>query len=300
MNIRPLIFCLAVCGMINHAGGQHPVAAGVFDRNDIETGDTFVLRILVSGTEARPDRADFSPWSRWIPAENVLRSGQWTRSGAQWINNYTLIVFDSFHTTLPPLPVRLLSGDSAMTNPVQLAVRATSAPDNPADMDPIRGLQEETIKWTDWMLLGLVVAVVAGGVTLWRRRRMLPRQAPPAPANVTPPVRLSPEEVALKKLQALAHPKAIEAVKPFYAELSLIMNEYIEHRYHIPAMESTTRETERLLNGTDFPPLLWNKLKQLLQQSDRVKYAGDSAAHSDHGAMIQLAIDIIQANPSAG
>ena len=106
MNVRALIFYFAICGIVNSAGGQHPVAAGVFDRSDIETGDTFVLRILVSGTEARPDRADFRPWSRWIPAENVLSAGQWTRSGAQWINNYTLIAFDSFHTTLPSLPVR--------------------------------------------------------------------------------------------------------------------------------------------------------------------------------------------------
>lgn len=276
--------------------GQNPTAAGVFDRTNIETGDTFSLRILVSGTQARPDRVDFAAWSNWISEENVLRRTGWEHSGQQWITNCTLIAFDSFSTTLPPLAVRLVSGDSAMTNPMPLTVTATASPDSPAGMDPIRDIKEEAIRWTDWSLLLALLAALYFGVRFWLNRKKKPVQVvPPAPA----PVQEAPvpaDKVALDKLAQLAkdQPWKKGQVKTYYAELSLIVNEFLEHRYQIPAMESTTRETELLLKKTNFPPLLLHALKSILQQSDLAKYAQDWNAEKDHGAFIKQAEELVK------
>jgi hypothetical protein len=116
---------------------QKPTAAGVFDRPTVETGDSIGLRVVVSGTAAKPDRVDFGNWSAFLTDEQVVRRSNWQQSGGKWVSDYTLIVFDSVNQMVPPLAIRLLSGDSVLTNPMQLAVMPVRVSGDLAEMAPI-------------------------------------------------------------------------------------------------------------------------------------------------------------------
>ena len=150
---------------------QNATAAGVFDRPAVEAGDTFGLRILVSNTAAKPDRVDFSAWHDFLPEDNILRRTTWQRSGDKWIINYTLIVFDSVNQELPPLSVRLLSGDAVLTNPMSLIVTPTRVSGELSELAPIRDIHQEEWLWTDFALIGLFLLVLASIVFYLLRRR---------------------------------------------------------------------------------------------------------------------------------
>ena len=124
----------------------------VFNDQDIETGDTFSVRVLVSGTNARPDRVNFSAWRDFLPPENILRSSAWTRSGNNWVSEHKLIVFDAVVTIMPPFSVYLLAGEPVFSNPIKWKVRATATNGELYDMAPQRDIRREALQWTDFAL----------------------------------------------------------------------------------------------------------------------------------------------------
>jgi hypothetical protein len=81
--------------------------------------------------------------------------------------------------------------------------------------------------------------------------------------------------LALKKLRVLAQ-KALwrsGAVKEHCAELTFILREYLEKRYEVPALESTSEELLSRLKSTDFPMELRPDLENILAQADLAKFA---------------------------
>lgn len=286
---------VAVAGIWTTITAQAPSAAGVFDRQPVAAGDTFVLRVLVSGTEAKPDRVNFAPWSGWIPRENILRQSGWQKNGAQWVSNYTLIAFDSVHTELPPLPILLLSGVQVPTQPMSFTVVPADVTADVAAMAPIRPIQPEPLRWTDLaFLLGLLLL----GWVVWRYFFGKKKKAP-APPPVAAPAPVAPEPphvIALQKLARLSQEKPWKKgeIKQFYVALSAILNEYLEHRYQIPAMESTTKELAVLLRGVDFPPQRMDTLWEVLHQADMAKYAQDLDPQRPHERYLLQAEQLIQ------
>lgn len=246
-------------------------ASAALDRNTVETGDTFTLRVLVSGLRAEPGKIDFSAWRGLLPPDNVLSQSPWARSGERWVRACTLIAFDSASLQLPPLTVRLPRNDSVRTNPLQLTVRPTRAPDEVAEAERIRDIRREPTLWTDywpWALGGLVVILL-----LWRAFR---RKPAPRPTFVAPPPPPAPaHEAALRQLADLEKQKPWEKgeVLPFYVSLSLILREYLEKRFGIPALESTTREILPMLKNGELTETMREALREILESADVAKYA---------------------------
>ncbi len=260
----------------------------------IETGDTFTLRILVAGTTVEPGQVDFGPWSALVPAKNILAHYGWHRSGPQWVQNFTLVTFDSATLDLPPLPVRLHLGETAQTNPLRLTVVPTAATADVETMAPIRDIERSAGNWLDywpWAVGGLVLLLALRRL-LGRKKKSPPMVAvaPPAP----PPTPVHAE--ALQKITLLERKRLWEKdqLKEHYAELSLIVREYLEKRYGIPALESTTTEIEHLLKTTDFPRVLNLAIQDLLSKADLVKYAQSSPPAAFHEKAIEKARAMIQ------
>jgi hypothetical protein len=106
---------------------------------------------------------------------------------------------------------------------------------------------------------------------------------------------LPPHELALKKLDALRQKNRIAAgqVKEHYAELTDILREYLEKRFEIPALESTTHETVQALQGLEFPNPLIAPLQQLLEQADLAKFARSIPEESFYESSFSLARQLI-------
>jgi len=249
-------------------------ASASFDPARVEAGDTFSLRVLVTGVRVAPKRVSFAAWQKQLPAENILSKSDWTRSGEQWVQRFTLIAFDSVVWQLAPLTVQLHLNDTVQTNELDLTVVSTQAGTELSEMDTIRDIRREPTRWTDywpWAAGALVLLLL-----LFRfARRRSKRSKPVAVVTAPPLVKLPAQEIALQKLAELEQHNLWQQgqLVEYYAQISIIVREYLEHQYHILALESTTREIANLLKDTKFPDHLKATLDYLLHQADMVKYA---------------------------
>lgn len=271
-----------------------PTATASLDPARVETGDTFALRVLVSGAKVAPKRVDFSAWKSYLPAKNILSQSAWTRSGAQWVQRFTLIAFDSADWQLPPLTVHLHLGDTVQTNTLALGVTPTPASADPLEMDAIRDIYREPAHWTDyWPWAAGILTILL--LLIWYVRRKRKRQKPVFTEVKPTPVAVPPNEIALQKLAALEQEKPWkkDRLLEYYAALSMIIREYLEHRYGILALESTTREIAALLKPTAFPDDLKAPLDYLLQQADMIKYAETTPPAAFHEKALENARTIV-------
>jgi hypothetical protein len=92
---------------------------------------------------------------------------------------------------------------------------------------------------------------------------------------IAPKLLLPPDEYALNRLKILAEKKLVEQdkTKDFYSELTEIIREYIETRYHIAALESTTHELHQKIKFTKIDAVQKQQLYELLSLADYVKFA---------------------------
>ena len=289
---RILCCCLPYFYLVQLAA--QATATASLNPERIETGDTFLLRILVSGTTVQPGPVDFGPWADHLPAKNILARSGWRRSGPQWVQNFTLITFDSARLDLPPLTVRLHLGETAQTNPLQLTVVPTAAVADVSTMAAIRDIERSATNWLDywpWAVGGLVVLLVLR--RLLRRKKKVPLPVAVV-AAAPPPAPIHAE--ALQKITLLERKRLWEKdqIKEHYAELSLIVREYLEKRYGVPALESTTMEIEQMLKTTDFPRTLNLAIQDLLSKADLAKYAQASPPAAFHEKAIEKARAMIQ------
>jgi hypothetical protein len=261
----------------------------------IETGDTAVLLILISGLNSQPKDLDFGPWSTVLPPANIIRRSEWKRSGTQWIRSFTLIAFDSATLELPPLRVRLLSGTFLETNPLKLTVFPTRGGREITDMAKIRDIRREPETWLDYWPWLLGALLTLGAMVWWlRKNRQKPKVLIPQTAPAPPPI-LSSSEQALQKLTQLKQKQLWKngQTKEHYAELSLILREYLETRFKIAALESTTAEIQQMLQATDFPMVSRNDLKAILEKTDLVKYAQSQPSEAFHEEILVKAQELV-------
>ena len=86
-------------------------------------------------------------------------------------------------------------------------------------------------------------------------------------------IRVPPHVTALNKLQNLKKQKLWQKgeLKEYYSKLSLILREYIEHRFNFPALELPTSDIIKNLKYLDSEIL--SRLEFVLQKADNIKYA---------------------------
>jgi len=292
-------FCLRLVSLATvllltcHLSAQPGVIASLQPER-IETGDTTVLLILVSGLNAEPKEVDFGSWVSVFPVSNIISRSDWRRSGTQWTRRFTLIAFDSATLELPPLRVGVASGKPLETNALTLHVFPTSAGRELSDMASIRDIRREPESWMDYWpwAAGILAALM---LLVWWLRKKQEKPHPKVVLHEIQPPPVSAAELALLKLSELQQRKLWEKgqVKEHYAELSLILRAFLESRYGIAALESTTTEIQRLLASTDFSPEARIDLKELLQKADLVKYAQSEPEVTVHEAVLEKAKDLV-------
>jgi hypothetical protein len=272
-----------------HTLYAQPKATATLKPERVETGDTFQLYIIVSGASAKPTRVDFVSWSDAFPLENMLAKSDWRKSGAQWIQHFTLISFDSAQLELPPLTVLQSSGEALITNQLSLQVFPTRG----TEMATMRDIHREPQNWTDYLeWAGLALGLVL--LFWWWRARIKKPAVVPQVATVAAPT-LSAADLALQKLDKLQTQqhwkKGLE--KEHYAQLSLVLREYLENTHQIAALESTTRETTELLRSKNLSDNYLKVLQELLLAADLVKYAQSKPDSSQCEASITKARGLI-------
>ncbi|MFT5166274.1 MAG: putative RDD family membrane protein YckC [Saprospiraceae bacterium] len=184
------------------------------------------------------------------------------------------------------------------TNKLTLLVSSPLAANEVADtvaIAPIKDIIKEERRLSDYLpvlyliggILLFILAVTSLIVYIIRKK-----QGPPPITIVKRPA----HEIAFHKLNQL---KAAELwqkgeVKNYQSQLTYISREYIENRYAIPALESTTGEILNALKKAEFPEDLVEKMREMLQLADMVKFAKAKPPDEMHSRLMDFAGEIVQ------
>ena len=120
-------------------------------------------------------------------------------------------------------------------------------------------------------------------------RALRNRRAPEAPA-------LTPIQLAELRLQQLKDRDLLSTMqyKEFCQELSFLLREYLEGRFHFQATKLTTQEFLAQIPDTPFLQKHSLFLQRLLQTCDRVRYANDEPSANALAALETQCRELIQ------
>jgi len=133
----------------------------------------------------------------------------------------------------------------------------------------------------------LLVIVIAGLIVFF-----ITRKKKTAPVVIfKPKPKRAAHLIALEELEQLKKEKLWQQglIKDYYSRLSGIVRTYIENRFDIPSVESTTYETMQLFRKKPVPKQTLELLQELLELSDLVKFAKAKPLPSEHDHSMNLA-----------
>lgn len=241
------------------------------DSNKLLIGDQRWLHLrAVSSTDFSPDTISFTEWEKL--GIETLTPQQWQNERTDGYHQMIRVVaFDTGYIKLPPLQLTFetnLGRDTTYSNDLVLEVSGITI--DSTGLAPIKPILREPFKFRDAMpyVIALVLGLLLIGFIFFRKKKMVPE-----PTIVEIPI--PPDEIALTDLEKLRGKKLWQQgkIKDYQSELTHIIRAYIEARFAIPALESTTSEilqypVVRQLNET-----LLQDLDQILNIADLIKFA---------------------------
>lgn len=252
-------------------------ATGTVDSTRLLIGDQITLHLLVEhppGLIAQePNLQDFNNQDVF----EVLQVSPWDtltiRPNVKIQKDILLTAWDTGFHSIPALtvPYQLrTAGQAVQTLPIPIDVYAVRV--DTAQLAPIKPILEEPYSWTDALpsiatiliLLGLIFAV-------WRLSKRKPKEKaapapPPIPAHI----------LANQRLDALQQKELWQKgqIADYHSELNYILRAYLEGKFRIQALESTTNEINRDLSELELVPLEWKAtLREMLNKVDLIKFA---------------------------
>ncbi len=209
-------------------------------------------------------------------------------------HNYTITSFDTGVYIIPQLEFHSNSG-VLETTPLTLHIQAVLV-DTTKSFYDIK--QPFVVSYTFWDWLKdhwvLVVIILAGmllviGVIYYlknRPQKVIIKKAAPA---------LTADVIAMNKLYELRDKKLWQQdqIKLYYIELTDILREYLEARYHIQAHEQTTGDILSALKSKAIPNESRNSLQKLLTLADLVKFAKEKPSPAENEQSMESAIHFV-------
>jgi hypothetical protein len=142
-----------------------------------------------------------------------------------------------------------------------------------------------------WISLALVIIIALGLIVFYIRKRRKNQPVFARKAKPLPP----PHVLAIKKLEELRLAKIWQQgrVKLYYTQLTDIMREYMERRYHFDALEMTTDEILEALKERKINQEAVNKIGASLQLADLVKFAKAQPTALENDLSLNHSIDFV-------
>ena len=168
----------------------------------------------------------------------------------------------------PPLTVDVASN----LEPPAAADSAAAGGPKPADLKPAL---EAPRDWRPvWLAAATTLLVAALGFLLLRKlrgRRREPEAAPPVPRKPARPA----WEIALEELDGILVEGWVERgeFRRQYEAVTEALRRYLENRWGVPALESTTEDLRALLRRSAVPPEVAGRVLSVLGEADLVKFA---------------------------
>jgi hypothetical protein len=210
-----------------------------------------------------------------------------------------LTCFDSGFYTIPPirfyyrnLPDTTIRFEQTG---IQILTVHTLAVDTTLAIKPIKGpvkIPFSILEYLPWFISGILFLAIAGFLIFYLIRR---RKGEPI-FLLRPGVRYQPHELAMMELEKLRIKKLWQTgkLKEYHTELTDILRKYIENRFRLMAMESTSGEILEDLEGkTSIQKDSLKTLGEILSMADLVKFAKYLPVPDDHEKSMEYAVDFI-------
>lgn len=195
------------------------------------------------------------------------------------VQQFTLTSFDSGNYRVPAIDIyyHTLSDPSpkaTFTNALPLVVH-TVAVDTTSEIKPIKDIRHAPLTFVE-VLPYVIIAILLFAIIWFVVRKIKNRPKPEKQEHIPVIPAVPPHEIAMRKLSLLEEKRLWQKdlMKDYYSELTDIFREYLENKFHIMALESTSHEIIASLR--QLPGLKAIQLRQiedLLTTADLVKFA---------------------------
>lgn len=258
---------------MNTLVAQKTVSLGV-DSFKIEIGDP--LRFFLKIETEKNEGVQFPNFSgdtlarfEFISKEKIDTT---ELNGKQILSQYfTASVFDSGTYTIPAIPV-VFNGDTTFTESFEITATAPIV-DTSQPIKPIKAPLKVPYQLQDfylWIAAGLLLILAIVG--FWLYRKYAKKKA----IEIARPKPIEPAHIwALTELKKLNNEKLWQKDehKKYYSRLSDILRSYLEYRYDVLALESTTDEIKVLIADKGIDSAYQTKLIEVLTLADFAKFA---------------------------
>lgn len=182
----------------------------------------------------------------------------------------------------------------------------TSSPADTTTLAEIKPIIEEPFKFEDiapLLIVLLLIGLVAGSIYYFFRRATAGETEQKLPPKIITPAHIT----ALEKLKALKQAQLWQQgdIKGYQTQLTFIVREYLENRYQVAALESTTYEIIKDLQPIRLSDEWKGKLREMLELADLVKFAKASPPEETHERLMGYAESFVEttklvpANPAS-
>ena len=214
-----------------------------------------------------------------------------------WTVAYTLALYETGSFEIPSVTVGY-RGDGVQAGSVQtqehsVRVESTLSEDSEDILDIKGPLEIPRSLWSLWPWIAAALGLAAL-VILYLRRK-----GGDGPAAVSRKPRLPPYDEAYQALCRLRDSGLLEEgrLKPYFTRLSEIIRRYLERRYLIQAMESTTSQVLDQLRKMALDEL--NLFRDFFPCCDLVKFAKYAPSVPEQERVTELAFRILEATRPA-
>ncbi len=241
------------------------------DSNTMLIGDQRDIQLIFkSNAPTIPDTVSFEGW-RELGVEPVTGQRWQQHDPTTFSQVVRIAAFDTGYIKLPPLILPIDaegSSDTILSNTLAIEVNAIAV--DSSGLAPLKPILREPFSIRDIIpyLIAFSIGALLIAIYLFRKNKSKPQ-----PVNIEIPI--PPDERALEELRLLREKKLWQQgkIKDYQSELTHIIRSYLEERYEMPALESTTTE---ILNTQRIKTLekgLMGDLSQILNIADLIKFA---------------------------
>lgn len=192
------------------------------------------------------------------------------------LHKFIITSFDTALYYIPSFDIYNDNGDTVGSNPLSLKVFTVDIDTTQYQIADIKPIYDPPFNWRGFFLNLFYILLALAGIfaIYWIIRRYLQNKKI-LPSTEKPQPEVPAHVLALEMLDTIKNEKRWERgeAKPYYTELTDVLRIYIEKRYHLNAMESTSDEILALLKNIDIKREIITSLKLLLELSDLVKFA---------------------------
>ncbi len=291
-----VISCLMITTVLHCSISAQPTITVRTDRQEIRIGEQVELNI-----EVAHDAKIFMTWPSIAEkigemeiAKRTAVDTFSTERGYKEICSYWITAFEEGEYELPDLAFKYRSRDEVIEYELMASLPIikvnTIAIDTSSGLRPVHAPIPIKLGVIDyWLELAIAAAcIVLIAFLVWIIKRRKNRAKPIQETIIIPP---TPHEWALDQLNRLEAEKRWQSglVKDYYTGLTDIFRTYLEKRFDIQAMESTTDEIITILQKNPEASQNIEELAEILSIADYVKFAkGEPAINFHTDALLKV------------